>query len=300
MQEGLLHTRFDHVAKNTIDYWMKRDTHDLTYTDVNVAIEQATWSARSTCQLYLHVPYCAQHCSFCAFSGGNSLDFKSAERYSRLLVWETQELVRKTQAAGKHIRGVNIGGGSPDLLRGNIRHVLSAIRNLPGVDDTTEISVELTLSTAQDDFLDALCEFNVTKASFGIQAIDPGIRKDLRMPEEMRNFERVSKRLARGVPVVNVDLMTGLPGQTVTSVVSDLQYFMNHPFVNSISTVSPDSGSGTEAHWRYPSRKRPSQTRRSRAGLVSIAFVRHLASERVGPKRDQHLYASGACAQPRI
>src|SRR5262245_5147761 len=110
--QGLLHSRFNRVARNTIDYWMKKDTFDLTYQQIVAAISEAPWHERSTLQLYVHVPYCAQHCSFCAFSGGNSLDFKSAERYSHLLAWEIQERVKQTRAAGQPIRAINIGGGS--------------------------------------------------------------------------------------------------------------------------------------------------------------------------------------------
>jgi oxygen-independent coproporphyrinogen-3 oxidase len=241
---GLLHSRFDRVADNTIDYWMKKDTSDLTHERVASAIQSAPWQERSTMQMYLHVPYCAQHCSFCAFSGGNSLDFKSAEKYSRLLVASMQDLVASTQAVGKKIRAVNIGGGSPDLLKRHIGYVLAAVRDLPGVSDETELSVELTLSTARDEFIDELLKYNVTKASFGIQTTDPSIRKSLRMPEAMRNLDSICKRLAAGIPIINADLITGLPGQSVATVIEDLRFFMQHPHVNSISSYLLTAGAG--------------------------------------------------------
>jgi oxygen-independent coproporphyrinogen-3 oxidase len=238
----LLHSRFDTVARNTIDYWMRPDTDHLRYEEVRSAIAAAPWLPTSTFQLYLHVPYCAQQCSFCAFSGGNSLDFKSAERYARLLVWDMQELVRATQAAGHPIRAVNIGGGSPDLLRNHLGYVLAAVRDLPGVSDATEISVEFTLSTVKEDFIRELCKYGVTKASFGVQAMDPTIRKGQRMPANLRNMDDICQQLRRHIPIVNVDLITGLPGQTIASVLSDLRYFIDHPHVNSISTYLLTAG----------------------------------------------------------
>lgn len=111
MNNQLLHTRFKNVAKNTIDYWMKPDSKNLTHEKIINALKNAPWNERSTLQLYLHVPYCAQKCTFCAFSGGNSLDFKTAEKYTDLLIWQMKNLLSLTNAYGKPIKSINIGGG---------------------------------------------------------------------------------------------------------------------------------------------------------------------------------------------
>lgn len=236
MNKKLLHTRFSNVAKNTIDYWMKPDSIDLSTDDMVAAFKEAPWNQRSTLQLYLHVPYCAQKCTFCAFSGGNSLDFKAAEKYTDLLVWQMKELLSISAANGKKIASVNIGGGSPDLLKGAIGKVLSAVRSLEGCTDKTEISVEFTLSTVSDEFIDELIRHKVTKASFGVQVIDPVVRRYLQMPTTLRNMDEICEKLSKGIPIINADLVTGFPGQTVKSVVEDLRYFINHPLINSVSS----------------------------------------------------------------
>jgi coproporphyrinogen III oxidase-like Fe-S oxidoreductase len=233
---NLLHSPFDHVAKNTIDYWMKPDAASLTNSDVVSAIKAAKWGDRSTLQLYLHIPYCAQRCTFCAFSGGNSLDFKTAQKYTDLLIWQMNELLKSTQAYGKPVMSVNIGGGSPDLIKGEMSRLLKSIRQLPGVSQSTEISVEFTLSTVTADFIDALIEYEVTKASFGVQVIDPKIRKYLRMPSQLRDMEETVRKLHGKVPIINADLMTGFPAQTIESVISDLLFFIDHECINSISS----------------------------------------------------------------
>ncbi len=236
MHQRLLHSRFHNVAINTVNYWMKAYTPGLTSSAILAALAAAPWQNRSTLQLYLHIPYCAQKCTFCAFSAGNSVDFTSVDHYADLLVWQMREYVNTSQAAGKFISSVNIGGGSPDMMGGSIRKVLQAVRDLPGCTDKTEISVEFNLSTVSDDFINALVDFNVTKASFGVQVIDPAIRRSLKMPGAIRNMEETCCKLARGVPIINVDLMTGLPGQTMKMVMQDLLYFIDHPKINSIST----------------------------------------------------------------
>lgn len=233
---NLLHARFVDVAKNTIDYWMKPDSSCLDERQIIEAFKNAEWSDNSTLQLYLHVPYCAQKCTFCAFSGGNSLDFKTAEKYADLLIWQMREFLSISSANGKNIASVNIGGGSPDLLRGSIGKVLSAVRGLSGFSDETEISVEFTLSTVTDEFIDELIKHKVTKASFGVQVIDPKVRKYLQMPKKLNGMDEVCEKLAEGIPIINADLVTGFPGQTLKSVIDDLRFFINHPHINSISS----------------------------------------------------------------
>jgi coproporphyrinogen III oxidase-like Fe-S oxidoreductase len=232
----LLHTRFPNVAENTIDYWMRPDSQCLDRSQILSAFKNATWSPTSTLQLYLHVPYCAQKCTFCAFSGGNSLDFKTAEKYASLLIWQMKEFLSMSPSCGKPIASVNIGGGSPDLLKGSIGKVLSAIKTLDGFTENTEISVEFTLSTVTDEFIDELLKHNVTKVSFGVQVIDPEVRRYLQMPTKLNGMDEVCEKLSRGVPIINADLVTGFPGQTLTSVINDLKYLIDHPRVNSISS----------------------------------------------------------------
>lgn len=129
-----------------------------------------------------------------------------------------------------------LGGGSPDLLRGSIGKLLAAARDLKGCSEETEISVEFTLSTVSNEFISELIAHKVTKASFGVQVIDPTVRRYLQMPSTLRNMEATCEKLSKGVPIINADLVTGFPGQSINSVVSDLKYFINHPLINSISS----------------------------------------------------------------
>jgi oxygen-independent coproporphyrinogen-3 oxidase len=131
---------------------------------------------------------------------------------------------------------VNIGGGSPDLLKGAIGKVLSAVRSLDGFTESTEISVEFTLSTVTDEFINQLIKHKVTKVSFGVQAIDPEVRRYLNMPTQLSRMDEVCNKLSEYVPIINVDLITGLPGQSLTSIINDLRFFINHPKINSISS----------------------------------------------------------------
>ncbi|MCX4246545.1 radical SAM protein [Paraliomyxa miuraensis] len=233
---GLLGTRYDGLARNTIDYWMQPDDPTMSMPRVLHAIESAPVLPESSLRLYLHVPFCAQRCRFCAFSGGNSLDWRQAERYARLLVRQLRRMWARTAMQGRSIRSVNIGGGSPDLLGPAMASVLQAVHELPGFGDETELSVELTLSTVHRDFIDTLAAFGVTKVSFGLQSLDPEVRGHMRQPRSLQHLERVLEWIDGRIPVVNADLITGLPGQTRQGVAADLDELMAERRIHAISS----------------------------------------------------------------
>lgn len=233
---GLLHARYDSLASNTIDYWMLPDDPTMTHARIQEAYQDAHVYDCSTLQIYIHVPFCAQRCRFCAFSGGNALNFQQAERYTQLVVKQLKDLVARCPLKGRNIRSVNIGGGSPDLVKGHIRRILAAVHDLPGFTEETEISVEFTLSTTTEEFIRELIRFGVTKASFGIQSLNPNVRHYMRQPKRVLNFDRVLDWIDGQIPLVNADLITGLPGQSLHTVFQDLSLLMNDSRINAISS----------------------------------------------------------------
>lgn len=235
-QTPLGNARFTTLASNTIDYWMLPEDKTLTQEKVLDAVADAPVLNDASLQIYVHAPFCAQNCTFCAFTGANSISFKMAERYSHLVAWQLGDLLGRTQVKGRHILSVHIGGGSPDMLGPHIGRILKSIRDLPGCDDNTEISVEMTLSTTRPEFIEELVRYQVTKASFGVQTLDPRIRNDMRQPKSLSDLSRVLDLIAGRIPVVNADLVTCLPGQTLGMVLSDLQSLMAHPAINAISS----------------------------------------------------------------
>ncbi len=233
---ALLGMRYDELARNTIDYWMQPDAPTLSKRGLLEAVERAPVLPDASLRLYLHVPYCAQRCRFCAFSGGNSLDWRQAEHYATLLVRQLEDTWSRTRMRGQPIRSVNIGGGSPDLLGNGIDIVLDAVQALPGFGPYTELGVEFTLATVKPTFIERLVAHGVTKVSFGVQSLDPVVRGYTRQPKTLVHLERVLEWLDGRIPVVNADLITGLPGQTREGVAADLDTLIADPRITAISS----------------------------------------------------------------
>ena len=239
---GLLDTRFAALASNTIDYWMLPDDPSMTEDRLLRAIQEAPVQEDASLQIYLHVPFCAQRCRFCAFSGGNSLEFREAGRFARLVVEQMTDLLERTRIRGRRIASVNVGGGSPDLLGSHVGTVLRSVRELPGCADDTEISVELTLSTTQREFIEELVRYDVTKVSFGIQSLNPQVRRHMRQPVSLRHLDQVLDWIDGRIPIVNADLITGLPGQDLAVVNADLRALMQDERIQGVSSYLLTAG----------------------------------------------------------
>lgn len=235
--EGLLNTEFRRMARNTIDYWMLPDSKNLTESELIQAIEGTENRQRSTLQIYIHIPFCAQKCSFCAFSGGNSLKFEMSKLYVRHVIKQLGKILERVPIYGQaRIRSVHIGGGSPDLVGSQIGQILEYVHSLSGVDEQTELSVECAPATVKKYFLDECIKHNVTKLSFGVQSFSPDIRRNVRLPASTKKVEEICNHVAGQIPIINADLITGLPGQNFSIVSDDLHYAIEHEVINAVST----------------------------------------------------------------
>ena len=238
----LLGTRFTCLADNTVDYWMK-EKENLTDEIIKSKLSTLEWHDSSKLQIYIHVPFCTQKCTFCAFSGGNYFSFDLIDDYISNILKQLSDTLKITRTYNKEIKSINIGGGSPDILSSSIERLLDSITTLPVYTKKTDISIEFSLYSISDEFMNAIDKFDITKVSFGVQTLQPDIRKSLRMPEKLRKMDEICERLSRKIPIVNVDLMTGLPGQTLNSALHDVMFFISHPHINSISSYVFSQGS---------------------------------------------------------
>ncbi len=169
--------------------------------------------------LYLHIPFCRQRCSYCDFNTYTTLgDLQAA--YVAALATEIRQVGALAAAAGDPrpaARTIFLGGGTPSLLSPEqLGDILAAAREAFTVQPDAEITMEANPGTVSGGTLAAYRALGVNRLSFGVQSALPG---ELALLGRAHDFaaavEVVGLARAAGFDNLNLDLIYGLPGQSV-------------------------------------------------------------------------------------
>jgi oxygen-independent coproporphyrinogen-3 oxidase len=173
-------------------------------------VEQAKAEDVQPLGLYVHVPFCATTCDFCAF-------------YQVRPTAESVEGFMKTLPAeaglvdwNRPLSTVFWGGGTPGLLPpGDLGRLAAVVHALPGGRSPAEWTVELAPASVTRERLAALRGAGVTRVSLGVQSFRPSLLDALGRAHSRGQAYRAYERIrAAGFASVNLDLMFALPGQT--------------------------------------------------------------------------------------
>lgn len=172
--------------------------------------------------LYLSVPFCRSKCTYCNFASGV---FPAAyhERYVARLEEDLRAISFEAQRWGAvlpdAVNSIYFGGGTPSLLAPALfRQLFTAMRREFAVMPTAEITVECAPGQIEPDVLDALVECGVNRISFGVQSfVDREARATGRLHTRSVALEDIRRVLSAGIHKLSVDLIAGLPGQTLDS-----------------------------------------------------------------------------------
>jgi oxygen-independent coproporphyrinogen-3 oxidase len=160
--------------------------------------------------LYVHVPFCAQKCAYCAFYS----EAASAELMNRY----TAALVREMEIVAADLKPKTIffGGGTPSIL--NLRQwetILRAMEKL-GLLGAEEFTVECNPATVSLDKAKLFRDFGINRASMGVQSLDADLLERLgRVHSREQVFKSFDILRKAGFENLNVDLMFAIPGQTM-------------------------------------------------------------------------------------
>jgi len=163
--------------------------------------------------LYVHVPFCAQKCAYCAFYSEASSG-ELINRYTDALVRE-MELVAADPAMAQP-RTVFFGGGTPSIL--NLKQwekILQTMERL-GLIGTEEFTVECNPATVSLDKAKLFRAFGINRVSMGVQSLDEALLDRLgRIHSREMVFKSFDILRQAGFDNLNIDLMFAIPGQTM-------------------------------------------------------------------------------------
>lgn len=175
----------------------------------------------TTVSLYLHVPYCHQICWYCGCNTG------AVGRADRLEAY-IAALIDEIHLVGERIAGpvtrVHFGGGSPNALPSRqFAAICDAVRTAFRVDAAAEWAVELDPRGLNREYAEDLATCGITRASLGAQTFSPAVQAQI---NRIQPFRQVAFRAAElrhaGIARVSLDLMYGLPAQTLDDVASSI------------------------------------------------------------------------------
>ncbi|HEX2120824.1 MAG TPA: radical SAM family heme chaperone HemW [Thermoanaerobaculia bacterium] len=161
--------------------------------------------------LYLHLPFCHTHCTYCPFA--ISTDLSLQDRYVDALLREIEG-----RGDGSAVESIYLGGGTPSRTSlDNLARLFASVRERFDVQRDAEISMEANPEDVTPESLAAWRAMGVNRLSIGVQSFDDGeLRAIGRVHDRTRAIEAVRDAVASGMRA-NLDLILGLPQQTLDS-----------------------------------------------------------------------------------
>lgn len=164
--------------------------------------------------LYFHIPFCLRKCSYCDFSSFDNPEI-SIPGYVDLLLDELR--FRSKNFAPVNAPTIYFGGGTPSLLTPvQISRLIQAVRGYFSIDKTAEITLEANPGTVTPASLAGYLAAGVNRLSLGVQSLDD---RQLALLGRIHSADEAKEALnaarAAGFSNIGIDLMHGLPGQTL-------------------------------------------------------------------------------------
>lgn len=173
--------------------------------------------------LYVHLPWCVQKCPYCDFNSHTAGDAAPRGRYLDALLDDLDnEAVR---GAGRRIETIFLGGGTPSLFSPDeIGRLLGGIRKRFELARNAEITMEANPGTVECGAPAGYLEAGVNRFSFGAQSFDDELLGKIGRIHNSDDIVRaVTDAREAGVANLNLDLMHGLPGQSLAKALDDVR-----------------------------------------------------------------------------
>lgn len=185
------------------------------------AVEQALVQPRlanseAPLGLYVHVPFCAERCHYCYYRSYAKPTHDQTDHYIDTLLTELAGYAQSPAVAGRPLDFVYFGGGTPSLLAPpQIQRLFDGLKRVFPMDQTSEVCFECAPQSATDERLRILRDAGVTRISLGVQQLDDDVLAQSGRIHRVEHVERAWSRIEPlGFPIVNLDLMVGLVGET--------------------------------------------------------------------------------------
>ena len=177
--------------------------------------------------LYIHIPWCVQKCPYCDFnSHALKADIPELDYIDALIEDLDTDLAKYNLASqGRELHSIFIGGGTPSLISApEIGRLLEAVKQRIPFSDEIEITMEANPGTVEAGRFNAYREVGVNRISIGIQSFqDEKLKRLGRIHGSREAIKAAGLAQEAGLDSFNIDLMHGLPDQSIDDALSDLK-----------------------------------------------------------------------------
>jgi putative oxygen-independent coproporphyrinogen III oxidase len=171
--------------------------------------------------LYVHLPWCERKCPYCDFNSHENFDVGDEDTYIAALLRDLEQ--QESRILGRKPASIFIGGGTPSLFSGpSIARLLEGINRVWGIDKGTEITLEANPGSAEVARFKAYRDAGVSRVSIGVQSFD---NQHLARLGRIHQSDQAKAAIAAATSIFsdwNIDLMHGLPEQTVEQAIADI------------------------------------------------------------------------------
>ena len=175
--------------------------------------------------LYVHFPYCLRRCPYCDFTIAIARQIPGARYADAVLAELRLRLEQRPAWAERPLDSVYLGGGTPSLWSpDDVGRVLAGIRRAPGLAPGAEISLEANPEVSDASRLDGYRTAGVNRLSLGVQSFDAGVLATLGRSHSAAEAEDAFRSArSAGFDNVSVDLILGVPGQSLAQAVDEAE-----------------------------------------------------------------------------
>ena len=166
--------------------------------------------------LYVHVPFCLVKCAYCDF---HSAPLADEPELGHHFAWAAGEASAHWAALGAldDVESIYVGGGTPTTLRGSLVTLLEWVRASTHLRPNAEVTVETNPDTTERAIVSRLVGAGVNRFSLGVQSFDDRVLATLGRSHTAAAAREALELLVGTGARVSVDLMCGVPGQTLGS-----------------------------------------------------------------------------------
>lgn len=178
--------------------------------------------------LYIHIPWCIRKCPYCDFNSHKSPEILPEQQYVQALIADLKADLQHFES--REITSIFIGGGTPSLFSAQAYDALfNELQQLLSFAPDIEITMEANPGTVEQQRFTEYRQLGINRLSLGIQSFNPEHLQALgRIHDADQAHRAIDSARNAGFNNLNLDIMHGLPKQSITQGIEDLCHAIAH------------------------------------------------------------------------